>query len=135
MNSAVIKALTRRIEDRMGSGRKAAIAAGVQPSVWSGYVSDDHPQLTIPFGRLLLVANAEERRAFAELLVSDPDGPDGDLDCEAQEVTEDAAELQHRVRHAKAEGLSRRAAREIVKDALHLRAEVDHVINLAERRA
>ncbi len=136
MNAAVIKALSRRIEDRYGSNRAVALAAGVQPSVWSAYVSDDHPNSTIPFGRLLTVANAEERAAFAELLLGETPIPPGDMVCEASEITEGAANLQRRVRVAASHGtITRREARGIVSEALAVKAEVEDVIRLAERAA
>lgn len=136
MNVAVIKALTRRIEDRYGSNRLASIAAGVQPSVWSNYASDEHPTATIPFGRLLMVANDEERAAFAELLLGERDVPVGDLICEASEITEGAANLQRTVRLAAADNvINRREAREIVSQALAVKAECEDVIRLAERAA
>ena len=137
MNAPVIKALCRRIEDRYGSNRAVALAAGVQPSVWSAYVDDTKPTCTIPFGRLLIVANAEERAAFAELLVDAREAPPpGDLLAEASEVTEDAAELQRHVRLAVREGqVTPRSARGIISEALQVRREVDDVIRLAERAA
>ena len=136
MNAAVIKALCRRIEDRYGSNRAVAIAAGVQASVWSDYCSDTKPTCTIPFGRLLTVANAEERAAFAELLVGAAEPPPGDLCNEASEVTESGAGLQRTVRLAAADGeVTPREARTILASALQVRSEVDDVIRLAERAA
>ena len=136
MNAAVIKALCRRIEDRYGSNRAVAIAAGVQPSVWSAYVDDAKPTCTIPFGRLLIVANADERAAFAELLTGPVETPPGDLCSEASDLTEAAATLQHDVRLATRDGVvTPRAARAILGEALQVRHEVDDVIRLAERAA
>lgn len=100
MNSLVVKAICRRIEARYGSNRAAAKAADVSPGVWSNYCSDDHPETTIPFHRILFIANAAERKAFAELLLGAEDRDPGDLVTEASEVTESAAELQQAARSA-----------------------------------
>lgn len=74
MTVAVIKAITRRIRLRYGSTELAAQACGVPKSVWSGYENADHPDKTIPIGRLLAVAEADERRAVAALFLDDGDG-------------------------------------------------------------
>lgn len=136
MKVAVVKALCRRIEDRYGSNRFAAIAAGVSPSVWSDYCNDDKPTCTIPFGRLLMVANAEERVAFAELLTEATDCPPGDLACAAIEAAEGGVGLNRTVRLAVADGtITPREAREIVREGVAEKARLDRVIRLAERAA
>lgn len=109
-----IKAICRRIEDRYGSGKLAAIAADVSPGVWSTYCSDNHPDTTIPFHRVPMVANEREKQALAAVLLSGGhDEPLKDLRTESCEATEAAAEAQaaareyaenptpHRGRHAR----------------------------------
>lgn len=104
----VIKALCQQIERRYGAGKDAALVARVSPGVWSQYCSDapQNADITIPFGRLLMVANTAEKLLFAQLLLdSDPgDEPTGDLLTEAQEATEAAADLQHDVREFRRAG-------------------------------
>lgn len=101
-NSHVIKSICKRIEDRMGSGKAAALAAGVSAGVWSNYCSDEpqHADTTIPFHRVFFVANASERAALAALLVGDDTPPTADLLTEASEATEASAVLQRQVREA-----------------------------------
>lgn len=96
----LVKALCRRIEARYGSGKAAAFAANVSAGVWSQYCSDDHPDITISFGRIRLVANASERAAFAALLLDVDEGPVGALSTEVAEATEAAALLQGEARRA-----------------------------------
>ena len=95
-----IKAICRRIEDRYGSGKSAAAAAGVSPGVWSTYCSDSHPDVTIPLHRIPYVANASERAAFAALILGDDFPPTGgsNLREEACEATEAAASVQRAAR-------------------------------------
>lgn len=96
-----IKSICRQIEDRYGSGRLAAAAAGVTPGVWSTYCSDSHPDITIPIARARFVANPSERAALAALLLGDDAPPPaGDLLTESSEATEAAAELQRASREA-----------------------------------
>ena len=136
MKVAVVKALTRRIEDRYGSNRLAALAASVSPSVWSDYCNDDKPTCSIPFGRLLMVANADERAAFAELLTGAGECPPGDLACAAMDAAEGGVRLQSFVRVAASDGVvTPREARAIVSEALDERSRLDRVIRLAERAA
>lgn len=95
-----IKSICRQIEDRIGSGRLAAAAAGVTPGVWSTYCSDAHPDITIPIHRVRFVANDSERAALAALILGD-DGPNKvSLRVEACEATEAAADLQRAAREA-----------------------------------
>lgn len=98
--SMLVKALCRRIEERYGSGKAAAFAANVSAGVWSQYCSDDHPDITISFGRIRQVANASERAAFAALLLDGDEGPPGALATEVAEATEAAALLQGEARRA-----------------------------------
>ena len=136
MKVAVVKALTRRIENRIGSNRLAALAAGVQPSVWSGYVNDDKPECTIPIGRLLDIATPDELAAFAELLTGAGECPPGDLACAAMDAAEGGVRLQSFVRVAASDGVvTPREARAIVSEALDERSRLDRVIRLAERAA
>lgn len=104
----VIKALCQQIERRYGSGKDAALVARISPGVWSQYCSDapQNADITIPFGRLLMVANTTERFLFAQLLLDGgaDNEPTGDLLEEAQEVTEAAADLQHDVREFRRAG-------------------------------
>ncbi len=95
----LVKALCRRIEARYGSGKAAAFAANVSAGVWSQYCSDDHPDITISFGRIPLVANASERAAFAALLLDGEGDPaPGNLRDETAEATEAAARFQGEAR-------------------------------------
>jgi hypothetical protein len=96
----LIKALCRRIEARYGSGKAAAFAANVSPGVWSQYCSDDHPDTTIGFHRIRLVANASERAAFAALLLDGDEPAPGSLATETSEATEAAALFQSEARQA-----------------------------------
>lgn len=106
----LIKALCRRIEARYGSGKAAAFAANVSPGVWSQYCSDDHPETTISFHRVRLVANASERAAFAAILLDGDDPAPGNLRDETSEATEAAARFQSEARHA-GENITPNAAR------------------------
>lgn len=131
MNSLVVKALCRRIEARYGSNRAAAIAADVSPGVWSNYCSDEHPDTTIPFHRLLLAANASERRAFASLLAEDSATIAADLLTEACEVGEAGVDLQRAVRAAIADGKVTPLEQRRLRDhALEVKAQADDVIRL-----
>lgn len=116
MSVPVIKAICRRIEARMGSGKNAALAAGVSGGLWSQYVSDEHPTITIPVHRLLEIAAGDERKAIASLFSGEDAEECADLMKEASELTEGAAELQALVRRAVADGkvtpLERRRIRE-----------------------
>lgn len=136
----VVKALCRRIEDRYGSGKLAAIAAGVSAGVWSQYCSDapQNAEITIPFGRVLMVANDAERELFIELLRGGRSGgpPDGTLLTETFGTTEASADLQQFVREAEADGvitpLERRQGRE---KALTVAAHAHGVIAHLDQRA
>lgn len=130
MSVPVIKAICRGIEERMGSGKRAALAAGVSGGLWSQYCSDEHPTITIPVHRLLVVANAEERRSIASLFSGDDAQECADLLDEASELTEGAAELQALVRRAVSDGkvtpLERRRIRE---KALSVRGDAEDVLH------
>lgn len=131
MNSLVVKAICKRIEARYGSGRAAAIAADVTPGVWSTYCSDDHPDTTIPFHRLLLVANGAERAAFASLLVTDEQRVAADLVAEACEVGESGVDLQRLVREVAADGrVTPLEARRVRERALEVQAQAGDVLRL-----
>jgi hypothetical protein len=132
MNSLVVKAICRRIEDRYGSNRAVALAAGVSGGVWSNYASDDHPDTTIPFHRLLLIANAAERKAFADLLLGEQDRDPGDLVTETAEVTEAAAELQAAARNVgRITPFSKRALRQMAVGVQAQAAEAVAAIDAA----
>lgn len=129
MSVPVIKAICRRIEARMGGGRNAALAAGISGGLWSQYCSDEHPTITIPAHRLLMIAAGDERRAIASLFVDEVEPVCEDLVAEASEVTEGAAALQATVRRASADGvITPRERRDIRDRALAVRAEVDDVL-------
>lgn len=131
MNSLVIKALCRRIEARYGSNRATAIAADVSPGVWSNYCSDEHPETTIPFHRLLLVANAAERKAFAGLLMTDEAAAAADLLTEACEVGEAGIDLQRVAREVAADGVVSLSERRRVRErALEVKAQADDVLRI-----
>lgn len=100
MSVPVIKQLCRQIERRLGGGKYAAQLAGVSPGVWSGYVSDEHPDKTIPLGRLLDVANARELSLIADLLTGSAGPSDADLQDEAADLVEGAAALMATIRKA-----------------------------------
>lgn len=128
-DALVIKAICRRIQARYGSNHLAAVAADVSPGVWSNYCSDDHPDTTIPMHRVKLVANRAERRALADLLIGDEQDKPACIITEASEATEVAAELQHAVRTARADGdLTPRERKELRGRALHLIAEAGDVV-------
>lgn len=133
MSVGVIKALTRRIETRLGGGKHAALAAGVSPGVWSQYAHDDHGDITLPFHRLLTVANPAERAAFGELLDGSGTAPKADLLTDASEVVEGAAALFGEIRRAMADDtLSISEKRRIRRLAVDLKAELDDVIKGAD---
>lgn len=134
MSVPVIKALCRRIEARLGGGKYAALAANVTPGVWSNYVSDEHPDTTIPFHRLLVVADAQEKAAFAELLTGEDAGAIESLLTESLEASEATVELQRAVREATADGdLTEAERRRLLPLAMKARAEVDDVIRGLDR--
>lgn len=129
MNALVVKALCRRIEARYGSNRAAAIAAGVSGGVWSNYCSDDHPDTTIPFHRLMTMANAAERQAFADLLTGEDVPTPADLMSEAYETTESAAELQRITRQASLDGkITPLERRQIREKAIEVQAQAADVL-------
>ena len=132
MSVPVIKAICRRIEQRMGSGKNAALAANVSGGLWSQYCSDEHPTITIPVHRLLEIAAGDERKAIASLF-SDDDGASGlDLLDEASDLTEGAAELQGMVRRAVSDGkVTPLELRRIREKALDVRGEVEDVLQVA----
>ena len=120
----VIKALCQQIEKRYGTGKDAALVARVSPGVWSQYCSDapQNAEITIPFGRLLMVANSAEKLLFAQLLVGDDGGdePTGDLLDEAQEATEATADLQHTVRQFRRAGPLSPAKKAVIRNKIAL---------------
>jgi hypothetical protein len=126
VNELVVKALCRRIGDRYGCDRKAAIAAGVSAGVWSHYCSDEHPDTTIPFHRLQRVANAAERRLFAELLIGDgetkAEAEPGDILTQTARATVSAAAVLDEAEKAIGDGnvtpLENRRIRERALDAI-----------------
>lgn len=129
MSVPVIKAICRRIEARMGSGKNAALAAGVSGGLWSQYVSDEHPTITIPVHRLLDIAAGDERAAIVSLFTGEDQGEIDDLMTEASEVTEGAAELQGIIRLAAADGkLTPNERRKIREKALQVRSDADDVL-------
>lgn len=129
MSIPVIKAITHRIRIRMGSTENAALAAGVSKSVWSDYENPDKPETSIPFHRLIAVANGDERRAFAALLTGVDARTALDAVDEACEATEAAVALQGAVRLAAKDGeICERDRRDIRDRALAVRSEVDDVL-------
>ena len=133
MSVPVIKALCRRIEQRLGNGRLAAAAAGVSAGVWSGYCSDDHADITIPLHRLMTIASAQERAAFADLLRGGEGRQLSDLLTEAAETVEEAAELQALVREAIRDGaLSPNEKKRIRAKALGVKAQAEDVIRVVD---
>lgn len=129
MSALVVKAICRRIEARYGSNRNAALAAGVSGGVWSNYCSDDQPDTTIPFHRLLLVADTAEKAAFMALLQGEAGPPPAALMTEAAETTEKSAEMQGAVRAAIADGkVTNLEARRIRDLALQVQADAGDVI-------
>lgn len=132
MSALVVKAICRRIQTRYGSNANAAMAADVSPGVWSNYCSDDHPDTTIPFHRLLMVANATERAAFAKLLAGEPSPPPADLLNEAGETVETAADLHKVVREATKDGVVTPLERKSIRGAaLTVIAEATEVLAAA----
>lgn len=128
-NSLVIKSICRRIEDRFGSGKAAAMAAGVTAGVWSNYVSDDHPDTTIPFHRVFFVANASERAQLAALLIGEDAPPPRSLLTEASETVEAAADMHRAARLATEDGkITRLEGRVIRAKAVAVQAEAADVI-------
>jgi transcriptional regulator with XRE-family HTH domain len=130
MSVAVIKAITKRIRIRMGSTADAARAAGVSPGVWSGYENADHPETTIPLGRLCEMSlTAGERSAFAALFRDEAETVNADLNTEAGETIETAAELHKMVRLATVDGAVTEAeARPIRAKALETIAQAGDVL-------
>lgn len=128
MSALVIKAICRRITTRYGSNANAAMAAEVTPGVWSTYCSDDHPDITIPFHRLLIVANAAEKEAFSRLLVGDQTPPPADLLNEAGEAVEAGGDLHRIVREATRDGkvtpLEKKAIRGAALTVIHEATDV-----------
>jgi transcriptional regulator with XRE-family HTH domain len=130
MSVATIKAITKRIRLRYGSTEAVAAAAGISPGVWSGYENADHPQTTIPLGRLLdMSLTAAERRAFASLFAVNEAEEAADLMSETMEATEAVCRVQSMVRLAAKDGVITEAeARPIRAAALEARAQLDDVI-------
>lgn len=129
MSIPVIKAITKRVRLRLGSTENAALAAGVSKSVWSDYENADKPESSIPFHRLLAVANSEERKAFAALLMDGDGAMAMDVVMEALEATETVVDLQGIVRRAAKDGdICERDKRAIRDKALEARAQVDDVL-------
>jgi hypothetical protein len=132
MNSLVIKAICRRIEDRYGSNKKAAVAADVSGGVWSNYCSDEHPDTTIPVHRFLLCANAAERAALAKLLLDEGDTAPPCVLTETSEAFEAAGALHKKVRLATADGKpTLNEKREIREEALEVQGHLADVIKAA----
>ncbi|WP_368933501.1 hypothetical protein [Brevundimonas naejangsanensis] len=129
MSTPVIKAITKRIRLRLGSTENAAIAAGVSKSVWSDYENADKPETSLPFHRLLAVADTDERKAFAALLMDGETAFTMDVVVEALEATEAVVALQGLVRRSAKDGeICEREKRAIRDKALEARAQVDDVL-------
>lgn len=130
MSVPVIKAITRRIRMRYGSSELAAQAAGLSnKGAWSLYESPDHPETTIPIHRLLIVAEGDERRAIAALFTDEPVALSADLNTEASETIESAAELGKMVRLAAVDGVvTETEARPIRAKALETIAQAGDVL-------
>ena len=134
MSAAFVKSLTRQIEERMGSGAKAAAAAGVSQGRWSDYVNDTNPihgETTIPLHRFMKVAGPDEKSALLSVWSQDFATPGDCLNTEASQVTEASAELQRVVREAKARAgdgpISQIDQARILKLVLIVHAEADDV--------
>lgn len=133
MSVAVIKQLCRRIERRLGGGKYAAPLAGVTAGVWSNYVSEDHPDTTIPMHRLLMVANAEELALFGEVMTGQFAGAEADLPTEAAELVEGAAALMAVIRRAGRDKVySETEKRRIRAMAIELLPELQDIIKAVE---
>lgn len=104
MSVPVIKAICRRIEARMGGGKNAALAAGISGALWSQYCSGEHPTVTIPIHRLLVIAEGDERSAIASLFTTDAAQAAANLMSEAMEATEAVVKVQSMVRLATLDG-------------------------------
>lgn len=131
MSIPVIKAITKRIRVRYGNTEAAALAAGVVPSVWSGYENADKPETTIPLGRLVEMSlTADERRAIAGLFAAPDDEATQDIRDEAAEAVEASVEVQRLVRLAAKDGqvITEQAARPIRAAVLEARAQMDDVL-------
>lgn len=130
MSVATIKAITKRIRVRYGSTKAAAMEADVSPVAWSGYESADHPETTIPIGRLVgMSLTTAERRAIASLFSGTEEYKAVDLPTEACEANEATSDLQRVVRLAAADGIITEAEKRTIRDAgLTARKEVDDVI-------
>lgn len=131
MNTAVIKALTKRIRLRIGSNEEAARAAGVSPGVWSHYESADKPETTIPLGRLHQMSlTAAERKEIIDLFTEADDHAVESLMDEASEATEATAALQGLVRLATKDGrVTETEARRIRDAAMTAKAQINDVLN------
>lgn len=131
MSVPVIKAICRRIEDRMGSGAKAAAAAGVSGGLWSQYANDDHPTITIPVHRLLALVNDDEASAMITLFRRDRAPAPTCLMTEVSETTEASADLQREAREALADGdLSELEKRRLRQRALNVKEEANDVLKI-----
>ncbi|RZI99843.1 MAG: hypothetical protein EON90_09985 [Brevundimonas sp.] len=130
MSVAVIKAVTKRIRLRYGSTEAAATAAGVSPGVWSGYENADHPQTTIPLGRLVgMSLTSDERSALAAMFSDESATASDNVLTDAMEATEAVARVMGTVRLAAADGeLTETEKRRIRAEALEARAQLDDVI-------
>lgn len=130
MNTAVIKALTKRIRIRMEGNENAAAAAGVSPGVWSGYENADKPETTIPIGRLVgMSLTSAERREIARWFADDEDSATADLNTEASETIESAVELGRMVRLAVVDGVVTEAeARPMRAQALNTIAQAGDLL-------
>ena len=131
MNTAVIKALTKRIRLRIGSNEEAARAAGVSPGVWSHYESADKPETTIPLGRLHQMSLTDaERKEIIDLFTEADDHAVESLMDEASEATEATAALQGLVRLATKDGrVTETEARRIRDAAMTAKAQINDVLN------
>lgn len=130
MSIATIKAVTKRIRLRYGSTEKAAQAAGVWPSTWSGWENADKEDTTIPIGKLVEMSlTAAEGRAIAGLFAEEAETAQADLSTEASETIETAVDMGRMIRLATADGkVTETEARPIRAKALETIAQAGDVL-------
>lgn len=131
MSVPTIKAITKKIRLRYKTNEAAAAAAGVSPSVWSGYENADKPEITIPLGRLVEMSlTADERRSIVNLFTEAEDEAVGSIRDEAAEAAEAAVTVSRMVRLAAKDGntISEADARPIRAAVLEAKAELSDVL-------
>ena len=132
-----IKALTKRMRQRIGSTEDAARQAGLKnKGAWSLYESAERPRTSLPLHCFLAVANAAERAELIDLLLAEDEAEETCLLTASSEATEAAAGLQREVREALADGpLTEAERRKLRLSALGVKAEADDVLSIVGRAA